>query len=263
MVGSSPADGLSPSAARWHAAITRRHSSRCYDGRPLAATTVATLTAACADFRPFPGVRAVFVNEAPDDVLSGIVGSLGRIRGAPGYLAFIATGDDPLLPAQLGYVGEAMVLEATAHDLGTCWVGGQFHQAAVHSRLELGPDEHALALATVGHPTLSALDLFVQAITRPNRRKPLVDIFAGELTTAWQHVALTAAQQAPSAANRQPWLFRVGGDQVICTVHGGIGRFTRIDCGIAMLHFDLGARHAGVVGQWEWLAGKEVGRFTV
>ncbi|MBO8128679.1 MAG: hypothetical protein H0Z39_05715 [Peptococcaceae bacterium] len=37
----------------------------------------------------------------------------------------------------------------------------------------------------------------------------------------------------------------------------------RLDCGIAMLHIELGARFAGVRGRWEHLSSPGVARFCV
>ena len=40
-------------------------------------------------------------------------------------------------------------------------------------------------------------------------------------------------------------------------------RSKNLDCGIAMLHLEVGALKAGVSGSWEYLKGKEVARFLV
>jgi hypothetical protein len=37
----------------------------------------------------------------------------------------------------------------------------------------------------------------------------------------------------------------------------------RLDCGIAMLHFELGARAAGLTGEWEFLEAPEVARYVL
>jgi hypothetical protein len=42
---------------------------------------------------------------------------------------------------------------------------------------------------------------------------------------------------------------------------GSISR--RVDCGIAMLHFEVGARLMGGVGVWEMLEAPEVARYRV
>jgi hypothetical protein len=42
---------------------------------------------------------------------------------------------------------------------------------------------------------------------------------------------------------------------------GNISR--RLDCGIAMLHFEVGARLMGALGRWEILQAPEVARYRV
>ena len=37
----------------------------------------------------------------------------------------------------------------------------------------------------------------------------------------------------------------------------------RLDCGIAMLHFELGVRAAGLSGSWEFLPPPDVARFRL
>jgi nitroreductase len=76
---------------------------------------------------------------------------------------------------------------------------------------------------------------------------------------------LEAARRAPSARNRQPWRFRIEGEAV--TVFTGSekqnGKLSpRLDCGIAMLHFELGARAAGLAGRWELLDAPDVARYV-
>jgi hypothetical protein len=77
---------------------------------------------------------------------------------------------------------------------------------------------------------------------------------------------LEAARLAPSARNRQPWRFRIKENEIVIrtdkdVAHEAISR--RLDCGIAMLHFELGVRAAGLSGEWEFLSRPEVARFRV
>jgi hypothetical protein len=104
---------------------------------------------------------------------------------------------------------------------------------------------------------------------RTHRRKAL-----GELLTdtrendfsPWARAALEAGRLAPSAFNRQPWRFSTSRDSItISVVNNGSdrGMSRRVDCGIAMLHVELGALSEGVTGRWELLPDPQVARFTV
>jgi hypothetical protein len=66
--------------------------------------------------------------------------------------------------------------------------------------------------------------------------------------------------------NRQPWRFEVGTNTITVAVdnlHDTYNIPKRLDCGIAMLHLELGALAAGVNGTWEFLLPPRVARFTL
>ena len=67
----------------------------------------------------------------------------------------------------------------------------------------------------------------------------------------WKRTALLCARIAPSALNAQPWSFDPTGEGItVENISGNFG-WGRIDCGIAMLHIELGASHCGVYGNWD------------
>jgi len=82
----------------------------------------------------------------------------------------------------------------------------------------------------------------------------------------WQSKAIEAARIAPSTSNRQPWRFVVGEKSITVRVASlrDSDRFPkRLDCGIAMIHIELGAMAAGRKGAWEMLKAPEVARFEL
>lgn len=307
----SPASTLTTSQVeRWSAAIARRRSRRSFDRAPLTASERDAMAAHCESFRPFPAVRAVLVAEAPESLFvhrkddrptmaavgqfyMGIMGSYGRVDGAPAALAFAgrvapeSTADDEhpdagggtgidgpgngtgvdgadLLLAdfaveeQIGYVGEAAVLEATALGMDTCWVAGFFSPGATEVLIGAGSSEMVFAVSPLGHARsqLTGKERYAFQMGRPKKRLKLEHIAVGLLAKEWPVWAVAgvrAAHTAPSAMNRQPWRFRLDGDTVIlgCDRPDTYGVSKRIDCGIAMLHFELGVRAAGRDGSWE------------
>jgi len=69
---------------------------------------------------------------------------------------------------------------------------------------------------------------------------------------------------APSAMHRQPWRFRLE-DGALIVASSGVQTprlSLRLDCGIAMLHAELGARGAGCDGAWEALTAPDVARWV-
>src|SRR5690554_294371 len=68
-------------------------------------------------------------------MLKGFVGRYGRVL-APWYVAALAPEDKASLE-YLGYRVQRVVLELTALDLGTCWIGGFYKKKAMDTSLNL------------------------------------------------------------------------------------------------------------------------------
>ena len=82
----------------------------------------------------------------------------------------------------------------------------------------------------------------------------------------WVKTALKAARLSPSAVNRQPWRFKIGKNSITIQLDSeekNKKQAKNIDCGIAMLHLEVGALKAKVSGSWEYLEGEEVARFLL
>jgi len=242
----------------WFAAASVRRSRRAYDGTPADAGALDAVAAVCEGFRPHADARVELVREPTLDVFTGIIGNYGKVKGAPHILAFIIR-DDAGASAQqhAGYTGEAVVLEATALGLDTCWVGGFFNHAKIAKTLRLHRDERVVAVSPLGTATggLSTAERVMRGMAGAHERKPLEAIApgAGAQWPAWALAAVEAARIAPSAVNRQPWRFRLDDGALVVARDTGseLPRVTKaLDCGIAMLHAELAARSFGASGAW-------------
>ncbi|OGD21934.1 MAG: hypothetical protein A2W03_11185 [Candidatus Aminicenantes bacterium RBG_16_63_16] len=136
----------------WYAAIFKRRSRRTYQSKCLENEILDRLRAVCREFRPFPGVRSEPVLNSPEPVFKGLVGRYGRVNNAPHYIAFIGDKNAPQVQEAAGYMGEGIILEATALGLGTCWVGGFFRDDAVRRDLTLSENERVLSITPAGYP---------------------------------------------------------------------------------------------------------------
>jgi nitroreductase len=256
---------------RWYRAIRWRRSRRRFDGRPVDPAVLDRLRDLCREFAPHPEARAVVVTAGCDEVFRGLVGHYGKVKGAPAFAAFLGDTRSPHVWEKAGYLGEAVVLEATALGLATCWVGGFFRPEVAARLAGAGENERVLAVAALGYASenWTAEERLMTGFGRTHRRKALTELATGldrSLWPTWVKSALEAARLAPSALNRQPWRFAVAKDAVTVSVDNlrdtyGIPK--RLDCGIAMLHLELGALVAGVRGTWEFLSPPRVARFTV
>ncbi len=243
--------------ARWLDAVATRRSRRAYDGRPLAAEDLAELDALCRGFIPWLDARAVLVEQPEVDVFRGLLGSYGKIHGAPSVVVFVARsdGDGPAL-RHLGYVGEGVVLEATARGLGTCWVSGFFDAGKARKLVELAAGDRVVAVTPLGHPlaTETQTERVMQGVASSHNRKPLDEIAPGHRDwPTWAQKAAACARLAPSATNRQPWRFAFeDGDFLLCrNSRRDLPRTSKwLDLGIASLHVELAARAEGVEGSW-------------
>jgi hypothetical protein len=104
----------------------------------------------------------------------------------------------------------------------------------------------------------------MRSAVRATSRRPAAELAPGigDGWPAWAVAAVEAARRAPSGANKQPWRFRLEGGSLAMGRAEKLYRTAPIDFGIAMLHVELGAAHAGVTGRWELLDGPDVARFS-
>ena len=261
---------IHPHAAQWRDAIRHRRSRRSFDGSPAPADALAALEALAEEAR-VPHARAVVLPEAPQSIFAGVLGSYGGISGAHSALAFVGDGSHEA-DAWIGYVGEALVLEATHLGLGTCWVGGLFNGHVAARLAGASAGERVYAISPLGTPIdhVTLKERVLMGGAHAKRRSECEAIAPGCADwPAWAGAALPPVQVAPSAMNRQPWRFALDGDgsTLDLSYEGDLGlRVTkRLDCGIAMLHAELGMAEAGVTGRWEVLgadAAPQVARFT-
>ena len=252
-------------AEAWYKAIFLRHSQRKFSGEVPDERITSTIEQLCSEFSPFPGVRSVLVREPANDVFKGAVGQyFFKVTEAPYYVAFIGDMNTPNVQASAGYIGEGIVLEATSQGLNTCWVGGFFRRETVEKQIDLREKEQILAITPIGYSKDEKDRVGIS--TKQYRRKgrnELIIFDEGE-NSDWKYQAIEAARLAPSAANRQPWEFTISRASVTISSNKqreGFGVSRRLDCGIEMLHLELGALVNGIRGQWEFLSHPDVARF--
>lgn len=262
---------IQPSTA-WYPAISIRRSRRSYDkNKPLDIKSKEQLMAVCQGFRPYASARVEFVPEPPDDIFSNALGFYGNIKNAPAFLAFIGDTSDPNIQEKMGYTGEGIVLEATSMGLGTCWVALTYNSKSVMSIIKLAGNEKLLSVSPIGH-TVEKWTFEEKMFTgfgAMHQRKPLSTMVTGlpeQQWPGWTRAAVEAARLAPSATNRQPWNFDIQNDGITVSVKNTGMEFNvskRLDCGIAMLHIELGALHGGTRGEWEFIKQPQVARFKI
>ncbi len=259
-------------AEKWFSAVKKRSSRRQYHKKIIEKRKLKHFEEFIADLNEeFSDVNIRLIRKAVDDVFTGIVGNYGKISGAPTYLAFIGQKDGKHVEEKIGYTGEAVILEATSMGLGTCWISGSFDSKEVNEDIELKEGEKIFAISPLGYPedkpTLS--ERILKAVVSSKKRLPLEELVLNEVDSDWPkwiNSALEAARLAPSAMNRQPWRFRVEDDAITVLLKGknvDPKKSKRMDCGIAMLHIEIGAKKEGKSGHWEYFDGQMVARYNM
>lgn len=257
---------------RWYPAIGSRRSRRSYHkNRPLENTKRNQLQSVCRKFRPYKTARVEFIVAPPDDVFANAVGFYGNIKNAPSFLAFIGDTSDPNVQEKIGYTGEGIILEATALGLGTCWVALTYNSKLVLSIIKLAASEKLISVSPVGYTVerWSFEERMYTGFGATHQRKPITSIVTGlpdQQRPEWAVAAVEAARLAPSAINRQPWTFNIQRNSISVSVKDVGMEFNvskRLDCGIAMLHIELGALSCGVRGEWQFLKKPQVARFII
>jgi hypothetical protein len=257
--------------SRWYSAIPSRRSRRHFDrNRPIESASLTALDRLCREFTPFPHARAFLVTTPAKDVFKGIVGGYGKVTGAPSFIAFIGDMRSSSVQEETGYIGEGIILEATALGLNTCWVGGFFKPESVATLIEIQDYERVLAVTPVGYASGSESlgERLITGFGRTHTRVPLSSLIpgVGEAVPEWARSSLEAARLAPSAVNRQPWAFALNDTSITLSVRTNGPEFNvskRLDCGIAMLHIEVAALNSGIRGTWEFLQAPQVSRFLI
>lgn len=259
------------SAARWYGVIAQRRSRRRFITGLIGKDLLEQVSTFCSSFQPFPSVRVVLIPQPPREIFRSALGPYGKIKGARFVIAFIGDTLNPYVQEQVGYTGEGAILEMTALELDTCWVGGFFRPKIVSSLTEIREHERVFAITPIGHAVerLSVEEHLMTGFGLTHRRRPLKDLVTGLKESAWPSwvkVALEAARLAPSAVNRQPWRFHVENNSITVSVNRfglEFGLSKRLCCGIAMLHIEVAALAEGKQGKWQFLNHPQVACFTV
>lgn len=256
--------------------VRRRRSCRRYQERPIAEEPRRRLAAFLASNERGPfggrGRFALLAATAEDhDALRGL-GTYGFIRGAAGFIAG-AIWRGPRDLEDYGWLMERAILRATDLGLGTCWLGGSFTKSSFARKIGPAEGEFMPAVAAVGYPLEEGFSRDrIRRMAQADSRLPPEALFfdatfgvpLSRADAGAYAEPLELVRWAPSASNRQPW-------RIVRTATGwhfylartkGYGKGTllfavlriadlqRIDIGIAMSHFELAAREAGLGGSW-------------
>ena len=209
-------------------AIRARHSVRAYLEKPIPAELRAELDGYVASLNAESGLHIRIVYDDPTGFDSRLA-HYGSFRNVANYIV-LAGKKEGDFDFRCGYYGEKLVLFAQKLGLNTCWAALTFNKKRVK---ELVPEGESLCMViALGFGASQGV---------PHRGKDFgkVSELAGTAPD-WFREGVEAALLAPTAVNPQKFSFSLEGDTPTIRVKG-LGTCTRVDLGIAALHFELGS----------------------
>lgn len=215
-------------------AIQARHSVRHYLSQPLSPEIIETLQAQIAACNAEGNLHIQLVLNEPKG-FSGLF-AYGAFSGVENYLVLAGQKADDL-DERIGYYGEKLVLLAQQLNLGTCWAGLSYRK--VKGTYNLKEGEKIACMMALGYPNDPGRKL---------KRKSVEEVSnASNTTPAWFRQGVEAALLAPTAIHQQKFSFEYlppqGNNKPRVKANRGFSLvgYTRMDLGIAKLHFEIGA----------------------
>jgi len=247
--------------------VQARRSVRTFTGGPIEPAVMERLSAACRSLdRGVFGEPARFtVVEKPFRKDQPVKLSDYGLWKNPRYFIIGAIRRGERHRESWGHLLERLVLKSQELGLGTCWMG--YFNRECFSDFATGADEAIPSIITVGVPAEKPRlgERFIRMGIGANGRKGWQELFfsGGFATPLVKEAAgpyaeaLEMVRWAPSSGNTQPW--RIVMDADARTFHFHLRKAKQsyydmgihhVDIGIAMAHFELGAREKGLDGKW-------------
>ena len=215
-------------------AIKARHSVRNYKHQPLSEEVIDILQHKIDECNSLGNLHIQLVTNEKK-AFSGIM-SYGSFTGVENYL-IMAGRKAADLDERIGYYGEQIVLLAQTLGLNTCWVGLTYRK--VSSAFQIGKDEKVACVIALGYGE----DKYRQHKIKSRSAVSNAD----DLTPDWFIKGVDAALLAPTAVNQQKFFFELvlgkkeGKMKVKASTTFSMLGYTKMDLGIAKLHFEIGA----------------------
>jgi hypothetical protein len=179
------------------------------------------------------------------------IGTYGFIKHAPHFIGGVVENTFEGM-VDFGFLFEEIILQLTAMNLGTCWLGGTFSRNDYH--IDYKADEIIACVSPVGYTAsnMSIREKVIRRLSKANNRHPFDELFF--LGASLDVVPnghpyrkhLEAIQVGPSASNKQPWRVIIEEDtfHVYLKRTKGYGQTLQldiqaIDIGIALSHLHL------------------------
>ena len=220
------------------AAIECRHSVRNYSDLPVEAEKLELLRSAIDRINnDFSELSFRLVTDEPQ-AFGGRWASYGNFRGVRNYVV-IAGGKGADVDVLCGKKGEELVLLLMHHGLCSCWVGLTYKK--VSTAFSLPPDNTIRCVIAFGYAN--------DTTGRSHKSKTPSQVSnQTEASPQWFKEGVRLALLAPTAVNQQKFYFNLTDtNRVTATAKFSLVGYSRIDLGIALTHFIIGADNPDLV----------------
>ena len=207
-------------------AIRSRHSVRAYSDKEIEADKKKKLQDKIDEINQESGLHFQLVSDEPK-AFDGFMAHYGKFSGVTDYFALIGKKSDDL-QEKCGYYGEQLVLLAQQLGLNTCWVAMTYSK--VKSAYQIDSGEKLVIVISLGYGNTQGV---------AHKSKAAADVSKSDAADDWFMQGVEAALLAPTAMNQQKFRFEKSGNKV--SARAGTGFYSKIDLGIAKLHFEIGA----------------------
>ena len=215
-------------------AIEARHSVRKYIDKPIPQDIIHMLQSKVEECNKLGNLHIQLVINEPKAFKGKM--AYGTFSGVTNYFAMVGMKADDLAE-RIGYYGEQLVLLAQTLGLNTCWVGLTYNK--VKEAYSVDKNEKLCCMIALGYGKESGKNM------KRKTAKQVSNI--SNITPKWFQDGVAAALLAPTAVNQQKFHFEYLGtnDNNIHRVKAeksfSLIGYTKIDLGIAKLHFEIGA----------------------
>lgn len=212
-------------------AISDRHSVRNYQDLPISGDVIACLESMIGRINAEGELNMQLVTEEPR-AFRGVF-AYGKFHNVRNYIVVIGK-KSPSLDFRAGYWGELLVLYAQMLGLNTCWVGLSYSK--IPGTYTLSPGDKVVCYIALGYGLTPGSTHRVKRVEQVSN--------ASSETPEWFFKGVEAALLAPTAINQQKFYFEyLGEDQIKAHRRFSPVGYTRLDLGIAVRHFEIGADH--------------------
>lgn len=211
-------------------ALQSRHSVRKYQDRPLEESAVKAIQDEIKRLNEEGHLRMQLVlNERK--AFKGFL-SYGSFSNVSNYVMVVGKKSESL-EYRAGYYSERLVLFAQSIGLNTCIVGLTYKK--VDGAFEIGEDEKVVICIAIGYGEPDGYK--THKIKRPDQVSNVT-----ESSPEWFKKGVDAALLAPTAVNQQKFYFEfIPENKVKPSKGSSMVGYTKIDLGIAMYNFEVGA----------------------